>query len=298
MNVLAGTSDGLYALGGSGATGGMAEAQHHGHRVASLAAGGSEVWALLDDRSVLRRDARGAWVALAATTSDPLTCVNHTPAGWLAGTAGAHLLQADSMTAVSSFDAVEGRERWFTPWGGPPDTRSISASEEVIYVNVHVGGIPCSTDRGRTWHPTIDVDADVHQALAHDGLVLGAAAVGLAVSGDQGRSWTVREEGLHSTYLRAVAVAGDTVLVSASRGPGGRQSSIYRGALTGGTLERCRDGLPEWFSSNIDTGCLAAHEELAVFGTAEGSVFVSEDAGRRWELFAEGLPPVLCLVLA
>jgi hypothetical protein len=201
------------------------------------------------------------------------------------------------MSAVASFEEVDGRGRWYTPWGGPPDTRSISASDEAIYVNVHVGGIPCSDDGGRTWRPTIDVDADVHQTLAYDGLVLAAAAVGLAVSGDQGRSWTVRDEGLHATYLRAVAVAGDTVLVSGSRGPGGGQSGIYRGALAGGPLERCREGLPEWFSSNIDTGCLAARDDLAVFGTAEGSLFVSGDAGRRWELLAEGLPPVQCLAL-
>jgi hypothetical protein len=66
-------------------------------------------------------------------------------------------------------------------------------------------------------------------------------------------------KGLHARYLRAVAGAGGTDLVSASTGPGGRRAAIYRTRADGhGELERCRQGLPEWLGDNVDTHCLAA----------------------------------------
>jgi hypothetical protein len=95
-----------------------------------------------------------------------------------------------------------------------------------------------------------------------------------------------------------VAVSGDTVLVSASTGPGGRRAALYRMRLDGGApFERCRDGLPSWFGDNVDTGCLAAAGPVVVFGTEDGRVFRSLDAGERWEILVKGLPPVTCVTL-
>jgi photosystem II stability/assembly factor-like uncharacterized protein len=41
--------------------------------------------------------------------------------------------------------------------------------------------------------------------------------------------------------------------------------------------------LPEWFLGNIDTGCLAASGGVAAFGTQDGQIFCSNDAGSTWE---------------
>ena len=89
-----------------------------------------------------------------------------------------------------------------------------------------------------------------------------------------------------------MAVCGDLVLVSASRGPRGGRSAVYRSALARGPFERCRNGLPEWFEDNVDTSCLDALPDgsLAAFGTADGSVFATEDAGATWAQVASGLP--------
>ncbi len=98
--------------------------------------------------------------------------------------------------------------------------------------------------------------------------------------------------------MRAVAVAGEHVLVSASTGFHGRRSAIYRRRLDGGTrFERCADGLPKWFDDNIDTACLAAAGSLVVFGTGDGRVFRSLDSGERWDLVIKGLPPVGCIAV-
>jgi photosystem II stability/assembly factor-like uncharacterized protein len=120
----------------------------------------------------------------------------------------------------------------------------------------------------------------------------------LGVSRDGGDSWQFATAGLHAHYLRAVTIAGECVLVSASAGFHGRRSAIYRKLLDGGArFERCSEGLPKWFDDNIDTACLAATGSLVVFGTGDGHVFRSLDAGARWELLIKGLPPVGCVAV-
>ena len=77
------------------------------------------------------------------------------------------------------------------PARDPLDHRNADGS--VLLANVHVGGIPRSTDGGVTWQPTIDVDSDVHEVRAHphrSGVVMAAAAIGLCASRDGGRHGT------------------------------------------------------------------------------------------------------------
>jgi BNR/Asp-box repeat len=217
------------------------------------------------------------------------------------GTSEARLfrLEGSRLTPVVGFDAVEGREAWYTPWGGPPDTRSISEWDDDVYVNVHVGGILRTDDHGEKWHATIDIDADVHQVATAEGLVLAAAAHGLASSRDRGATWTHRTDGLEALYARAVVVSGDGVLMSTSNGPRGGRAGVYRAPLLGGPFERCRTGLPEWFEDNIDTYCLDALNDgsYAALGTADGAVYVSDDGGATWHVVATGLPLVHQLLL-
>ncbi len=299
--IVAGTDDGIHLLGGRPTT-------HLGGRaVTALARGAGATWAVADGHELWRGE--GAWAGqpVASSPTLRLNCLAVADGEVLAGSADAHLLrlEADELRPVASFDRAEGRERWYTPWGGPPDVRSISAAADGSwYVNVHVGGILRSADGGRTWTPTIDIDADVHQVLAHPhdpAQLLAATARGLADSRDAGRTWAVETAGLHATYCRAVALAGDTVLVSCSTGPRGGQAALYRRPLAAGPgvpFERCRDGLPEWFEANIDTACLDAAGPTVAFGTASGELYASQDAGGTWEQVAGRLPPVRCLLLA
>lgn len=299
LRVLVGTSKGLYELGAR-------ERNHfNGHEITALAGTGRWWWALLDGQTLWRSPGDGSWEELADLQDGPGTCLAVTTAGLLVGTVSAHLLHLEGrrLVRVEEFERVEGRKEWHTPWGDPPDTRSISTEQAgIVYVNVHVGGVVRSTDGGRSWRPTLDIHADVHQVLAHPTrahVVLAAAAVGLGMSEDGGDSWRFETQGLHARYLRAVAVAGDHVLVSASTGPGGKRAALYRGRLgESEKFERCRKGLPEWFGSNIDTGCLTASGVTVAFGTDEGLLFVSTDAGASWERMAKDLPAIRCVHVA
>lgn len=299
--MLAGTEAGLVELTPDDAWATVAFA---GRSVDALESGRTGWWAIVDAAEVWHLDGEGEWQCHAVGTGASLTCLAETPAGLLVGTAEAHLVRAigGQLERIHAFDHAEGRDRWYTPWGGPADTRSLSMDADgTLFVNVHVGGILRSTDDGGSWRPTIDIHVDVHQVLAGaaPGLVLAACAEGVAVSDDAGISWRIDDEDLHATYSRAVAATTTTAVISASTGPGGAHSALYRRPLAaGGGFERCRAGLPEWFDGNIDTGCLAADAGTFAAGTGGGDVFVSHDEGVTWRRSAADLPPVRCLALA
>lgn len=291
--ILVATRAGLHRFDDTGRPGPV---DFRGRDVTGLAPSRDEVWAVLDRSEVWHSPDLLTWRRVADLVGHLATCIVAIGGQVFVGLSGARLFRLvdDRLEAVASFDAAEGRSGWYTPWGGPPDTRSIANWDETVYVNVHVGGILRGDVGLGSWTPTIEVDADVHQVQTAEGLVLAACAGGLGVSADRGATWTFRTEGLATLYSRAVAVIGDSVLVSASDGPRGGHAGIYRGDLAGGRLERCRDGLPEWFEDNIDTYCLDADPEVpfAAFGTADGRVFASEDSGRGWSELASGLPGV------
>jgi hypothetical protein len=284
MAIMIGTEQGLRSLDGDGE-------RLAGQPITAV----SGDWALVGERRL---------VSLATGTEAKLEgprawCVLDAGGRLYVGTAEARLLAGPSATAelvpVVSFDRIETRDEWYTPWGAPPDTRSLTAGPDgSLVVNVHVGGVWRQHPDDR-WTEVVSVDADTHQVTADvdQGAVVAAAAIGFGRSLDGGATWDWTAEGLHATYSRAVAIAGDTVLVTASTGPGTRRGAIYRRPLRGdGPFEKCERGLPEWFPFNLDTRQLAAMGDEVVLGTDDGRVYRSADAGASWALVADQLPPV------
>ncbi len=160
--------------------------------------------------------------------------------------------------------------------------------------DVHVGGIVVSDDAGATWAPTsIDVRSDAHEVMALGDYVLAATGrLGLCVSRDRGQTWAAHGEGLplaheefamkNDHYCRAVAVAGDTVLLSASTGAFTERAGLFRRPLSSERpFAQCTVGLRPSFPDNIDTGCVAAEGSMAAFGTSTGEIHAR----------ATGLPP-------
>jgi hypothetical protein len=251
-------------------------------------------WAVVDGRELWKRES--AW-ELVASSDLGLRCVLPVGDEVYVGAAEAHLLKlsGDGLATIPAFEEVEGRDEWFTPWGGPPDVRSIAASPTGdLYVNVHVGGI-VKGDGDMSWEPTLDIAADVHEVRVSGDLIIAACAVGLAESGDGGFAWNYDDEGLHATYARAIAAGERYLFMSVSHGPRGGDAAVYRQPCDGDrSFERC--GLPS-FPDNIDTGCLDAIDDVAAFGTRQGEVFVSTDHGATWNKVAHDLPPVQNLVI-
>ena len=260
--------------------------------------------AVLSGHRLATADGDQPWAGAAPIDGAPTTCALITSQGVWLGTEEAHLLLArDSGAAdVATFDEADGRQDWYTPWGGPPAVRSMAAGrDETLYVNVHVGGIVRSRDAGATWQQTIDIDTDVHQVVVDEATGVVAAALGdsgIAVSTDGGDSWAITAEGMHAGYCRAVAVAGDTLIASASDGPFGGRGALYRRSLTGdGPFTKCGDGLPEWFSGNVDSFWLDAAGADVAAASPDGRLFISSDAGGTWSEAATGLPTVRAVLV-
>jgi hypothetical protein len=296
--VFVGTRQGLFRL-----QNGKSELLAEGHFTA-LAREGSQWWAVLEGSELKRSDDGVRWSHAGKLEGLRLMALLPTAAGLLVGTSGAHLyvLQGGKLASLPSFDTAPGRDDWFNPASSRPDVHSLSqAPSGALFVNVHVGGIQRSEDEGKTWAPTIDVSADVHQVLFDAGSkrLLAAAARGFGVSDDQGKHWEFETRGLHASYLRALAVAGDTVLVSASTGPFTRNAAVYRKPVRGhAPFERCEQGLPRSFPENIDAHHLAASGSAVAFGTSSGHLYLSLDEGVRWSLMTEELPAIQCVVVA
>lgn len=264
-----------------------------GRRVTRLVRTAAGWWAAADG-GVLRRADDGAWHDVVASDAE-LTCILPLSHGGLGGMRDGGLLRiADgAVERVSGFDVVDGRVDWHAVPSGVPYVRSmtVTADERVVLANVHVGGIPRSTDGGVTWIPTIDPEVDVHEVRAHStesAIVVAAAGYGFAQSDDAGASWTMTTDGLHADYCRAVAFTNDAVLVTASNGPFNAEGAIYRRTIGDERpFEQCVDGLPHRFAGNVDTGCLDANGEDAVLVDAAGAVFASGDDGFSWSHIAD-----------
>jgi hypothetical protein len=292
--IIAGTSDGIREPDGT--------THLNGRAVGALAATAELAWAVVDGAE-LWRGANGEWEPVASTTDHRLTCVTSVDGDVYVGAAEAHLLrlEAGELVPVAGFEHADGRDSWYTPWGAPPDTRSLTADATGMYVNVHVGGVLRSSDGGRSWQPTIDVDHDVHQVVVlperTGSLAAATGASGVAISDDAGATWTFEGRGLHGTYCRAAAWAGEHLLVTASSGPFAKRGAVYR-RTADGPFERCEKGLPDWFPGNVDTYQLAAAGDRAVVAGPGGSLYVSDDSGAVWNLEVEGLADIRCVAVA
>jgi len=305
MAVLAATADGYHVLTSSG--------EHHvsleGQGVEALTPGPSGTWiAIVDGHEIWQHGDDDQWRVIGRSDLE-LVCLVTIDDVVFAGTSGPRMVRLDAdglLSPLPGFDATPGREQWHQV-GPSLQVRSLSATTDgTLLANVHVGGIARSEDAGRSWEPTIEVDADVHEVKAHPSageLVMAAAAVGLCVSRDGGRQWTVVDHGLHATYARAITFIGDDVLVSVSDGPFAKRSAIYRGRVDAvgsdakGRLERVRDGLPEWLEGNVDTRCLATGGGRIALADGSGSVWVTGPDGDGWSLAADGLPWVNAVVV-
>src|SRR5918994_2081553 len=116
-----------------------------------------EAWLVDRDITSLAWDG-GGWLVLAHGDEVDLLgevpeetgrCVLPVAGGALVGTANARLVfvRDGDATMLERFDGADGRDGWYTPWGGPPDTRSLSRSADgSLFANVHVGGILRAAD--------------------------------------------------------------------------------------------------------------------------------------------------------
>ena len=284
MNALIGTTAGAYDSEGTP----LIESTRINH----LARQGDDWWAV-DGKGQLRRNTE---VVARIPAGLAANCVQPTHSTILVGTTEAKLFELEKGQLVEDefFADAPTRDKWYTPWGGPPDVRSMDVDTDgAVYVNVHVGGIIRYDNTGVV--PTIDLDQDVHQVVTShviQGSVVAATAYGLAES-HNGHDFETRSTGLFATYCRAVALKGEAVFVSASNGPRATEGRAYRTTIHGDGFDLLTGGLPD-FHGNIDTHCLGVVDGRVYLGHG-GSGWASEDDGDTWVEMVGGLPHITCV---
>lgn len=287
MTPLIGTTTGLFTLDGG------RRRLVEGTRINHISSVGQSWWAV-DGKGLVHRD--GQVVATMPEGITPLCVQPSRSTAWI-GTNGAGLyeLEGTKLAEDEFFADAPGREAWYTPWGAPPDVRSMALdADHTLYVNVHVGGVLRYDDTGLV--PVVDIEADVQQLAAHPtrkGSIYAASADGLAIS-HNGHDFEFFAEGLHAHYSRAVAVFDETVVMSASTGPQTSHGRLYATSIDGGPFRPLAKGLPEWFDGNLDTHCLLA-DEGSVYAGFDDTIWQSDDGGERWTELASGLPRITCL---
>ena len=308
--LVASWSDGLRVV----EVGGSVTHELRGQVVRSLAADGEGgALAVVDGRTLRQRSSSGAWRVLAVSESD-ISCGVAAAGQIYVGTDDAEILRLDAngqLQRLPGFANVAGRDTWYAGTAiidgkvvGPPlGIRSMSATCDgaVLLANVHVGGIPRSTDGGVTWHPTLDVEADVHEVRAHAtraDIVIAATASGLGISRDRGKTWSIERQGLHAPHCAAVAFAGADILVTAAESPFSEHGAIYRRPLeTSGPLLPVGGGLPARFDGTVDTNCVATLGSTLALATGGGSLYLSQDAGQTWSELGFKAPAPSSLLL-
>jgi hypothetical protein len=262
------------------------------------------VFAIVGGHSLCRRSSDGEWTPI-AESEFPLSCCVPIGNVVFVGTDDANILRVvrdGTWQRLTGFDRVAGRDTWYAGSAiidgkrvGPPlGIRSMAATcDGVLLANVHVGGIPRSTDAGLTWQPTIDIDSDVHQVCAHPtrpDLVIAAAAAGLCISRDAGITWTIEQRGLHANHCSAVAFGRNDIFVSAATGPFAPQGAVYRRPIDGNApLQRLAGGMPEWLNGKADTDCIATRDSMIAVVDWSGHLYVSTDDGASWSCLCDGL---------
>jgi hypothetical protein len=221
--------------------------------------------------------------------------------GALVGTTDARLVEVGGPEGAARdplFDAIPTRKAWSTPWGGPPDTRSLALGSRGRFAGVHVGGVWRRQAAG--WIEVVPAEADDHQVACAGDTVVVAAAVGVGQSDDGGDTWHWSHQGLHAPYCRAVALADGWLLASASTGPATSEGAVYRRPIDQpeSPLVRCDQGIPAAFPHNVNTFELAAAGSLVAVGTPTGELHLSDDAGATWRTIATALPGVRCVAFA
>lgn len=219
---------------------------------------------------------------------------SESPLELLIGTEGAHLFELidSGIRRVESFDRLDCRGGWFTPWGGPPAIRSMAATADgTVYADIHVGSIMKSADWGRTWQPvTPTLNQDVHHVatcIAAPDRVYANTAKAVFVSHDRGRTWRDCGKGLGSRYGRCIAVGPDNpdlILASVSDGPHGDDvhGQLFWSGDCGTSWRQVEGEFPRSTRQNINTYHVAMLRGGRAYAAVGADLYHSADSGQHW----------------
>lgn len=327
--LLAGTTEGVYALGASGATRVLDSAD-----VREICEVGSTVFACTGSGLYRSEDGGATWTGPAMADYQVWT-LREAPDGVLfAGTQPAGLWRSDdggvSWTANEAFAQLPEAARWCIPLDPPLPGRARAmvidqADPDRMWVGVEVGGVARTEDRGATW--TVDLpgdNPDLHVMCAHpaENDVLFASTgygrfdhvaeelegnAGVFRSDDGGRSWDYAWKGITPRYSRpmcidrrdpfSLTVASAPTAFSDHGDPGGANAALFRSDDHGRSWRSLGDAAHSPSAANFH-GLVVDPDVVGgvIVGTDTGEVWRVSD-GAEWTSVESGLPKVWSLAV-
>lgn len=274
---------------------------------------GKNLAVVVYDRSKLALLSDGEIQKIDTGILDPIECltlIEEEPLFLLIGTEGPHIYQLTDnrkpAVRIKSFDQLDVRELWYTPWGGPAAVRSLAHQGDWVYADIHVGSIMRSSDRGVSWEPVeSSLHEDVHQVVttpSAESRVYTNTANAVYISDDSGDSWEHRAKGLSKSYGRAIAVhpqVPDCLLASVSRGPGSNvDGQLFRTNNAGLKWIPVTSGFPASTRNNIDTFQITFSSDGSAWVAVEKALYKSNDQGKNWEITWKTTDEILALSCA
>ena len=274
---------------------------------------GNNCAVIVYDRGNLALLSGGELLKIDSGIQEPIEClaiIEEDPLFLLIGTEAPHIYQltdnGEPAMRIKSFDQLDSRDQWYTPWGGPPAVRSLAHSGNWIYADIHVGSIMRSSNRGVSWEPVeSSLHEDVHQVIttpSAEARVYANTANAVYISDDSGQTWEHRAHGLNASYGRAIAVHPrdpDCLLASVSRGPGSNvDGHLYRSDDAGLNWNHVTSGFPASTRNNIDTFQVVYSSEGRAWAAVEEAIYKSDDRGNTWEIASKASDEITMLSCA
>jgi len=249
---------------------------------------------------------------------------------WLGGDPGVLFRSTDkgaSWTLVEGLSLHPSREKfWFAGAGGLMVHSIQPLGKGRIVVGISAAGAFRSGDLGKTWEPhNLGVLADfapvpfpevgqcVHKLLAHPkhpSDLYQQNHCGVYKGKFGGRKWTDISEGLPGRFGFALAVPGgedETIFTLPVKSPMERyvpegKLRVARSRDAGRTWELTGKGLPQENAFDLVVREAMTSDPLSpagvYFGTQNGAVYYTRNAGDSWHLLADHLPPVYSVTFA
>lgn len=272
--------------------------------VAGTESGWILVWEGNGDARVTAKDLGDGVHALGVNASGVVLAGTMPAAAWISKDSG------ESWKELPALSTAPNSERWTAPWGTPLASSIATHPKDpkTIYFGIEVGGIYRSRDIGKKWFdleiPTSDVHSIQVSPAKHERVFVTTGASAYCTD-DEGFNWRQMGQSNPRQYTMGLAAhptEADRVIISAADGPPptwkkGAKCDIYLSTDAGRRFRTVVKGL----RGGVQRKALIINPKVpseVVFATSTGELYYSNDGGESFDLVADKLGDVKCLVFA